>query len=1082
MFLSKKETILLSVITLQTVLSVLYSQSVETVVQTGHYGPVTAVCFSSDGKSIATGSADKTVKLWRVSDGKEIRTFQGTPSEVTKVEINRQGTSVLSVSANGIVSIWDMLTGKVINQIKPGDDNFTCASFNPDGTCFIAGSRKTGISLWEISTGNKKTNINATPVNLSGERSFEYLESKSVSYSADGKYIIAGVSDYTAIVWDVSDLKEIRKYKKTRSTCTSCEIEAVLSPDNKYVITSASDSLKIFNRETGNLVKALFGQGGTPECLNISADGHFVAAIEYGVAEVWDMTTWKQVLKAGDYSARKVESVALSQDGKFIIAGNEKRTADLILVEKNEVSLILKGYLNQIDESILTDSYMYWAAFINEVKLSPDGKFVAVGRTGNNAKLIDFSTGKVYKTLRGHSSLVISLCFSNDGKYLATGGLDGKAIVWDVESGNPVRTIKFPDEKNAIYSVDISADNKYLVTADWGGLVVIWDIATGNRIRAVSPHDRLGCYQVKMLPNNVYFISAGLDRKLKLIEIDTGEEIRSFIGHTDLINSINLAPSGDKFITSSLDETIRIWDIASGLQIRKIYAHKGGAYYARFDPSGNYLISGGDDFLVKLWNASTGELVSSFAGHNGSVGDVNVTSDLKYLISGSRDGSVRIWNVAEKREMISMIFMNENDWFIRNPGGYFDASEGAFNSISFVKGTEIYSISQFFNEFFRPGLYISSLGGETSSFRQNIIQTIEKFPPPTVEFVLPEDGSTSDNQGITCMVRITNNGGGVKEFRVMHNGKRQMVDVSDLQRMSKAGQNTMKTFEVGLIPGENEIAVSAFSNGDIESDQKSIKVIYKGLQKTSDCYLLSIGINKYVNENLNLTYARPDAQAFSSFLSSKSEKLFNKIHIYNLLDSEATKAKILSTLDEMIRVMKKEDVFVFFYAGHGSTEGSVFYFITTEITGLYQQEKLKNALGVNDLQDKFKSLPALKQVVFIDACHSGGSVSTLAMRGASEEKALAQLSRSSGVHVMASSDIEQQSAEIKSLGHGVFTYVLLEALNGKADGAPADSKITIYEIKSYIDDQVPEVSYNLIRHKQFPSTFSIGHDFPLVME
>jgi hypothetical protein len=348
--------------------------------------------------------------------------------------------------------------------------------------------------------------------------------------------------------------------------------------------------------------------------------------------------------------------------------------------------------------------------------------------------------------------------------------------------------------------------------------------------------------------------------------------------------------------------------------------------------------------------------------------------------------------------------------------------------------------------------------------------------------VLPEDGSSVENPGITCMVKVTNNGGGVKEFRVMHNGKRQIVDASDLQRMSKEGQYAMKTFEIGLVPGDNEISVSAFSNGEIESTQKSINVIYKGLQKTSDCYMLSIGINKYENENLNLTYARSDAQAFSSFLNSRGEKLFNKIHPYVLLDTEATKAKILEAIAEITKVMKKEDVFIFFYAGHGSTEGSIFYFITSEITGLYQEDKLKNALSVTELQEKFKLLPALKQVVFIDACHSGGSVETLAMRGASEEKALAQLSRSSGIHVMASSDVEQQSAEIKSLGHGVFTYVLLEALGGKADGAPADSKITIYEIKSYIDDQVPEVSYNLIRHKQFPSTFSIGHDFPLVME
>jgi hypothetical protein len=568
-----------------------------------------------------------------------------------------------------------------------------------------------------------------------------------------------------------------------------------------------------------------------------------------------------------------------------------------------------------------------------------------------------------------------------------------------------------------------------------------------------------------------------------MTEIDTGEEIRNFIGHKDatLINSISFSPSGDKFITSGQDGTVRVWDIASGLQVMKLKAHPGGAYCASFDPSGKFIVTGGDDFMVKLWDAGSGEMISEFAGHKGGVGDVNITSDLKYIISGSRDGSIRVWNVSTKKELVSVVFLNENDWFIKNPEGYFDATEGAYSSISFVKGTEIYNIGQFFNEFYRPGLY-GEVFGNNPAFRQNLMQTVEKYPPPTVEIVMPETGQPTDNAFATFMVKVTNNGGGVKEFKVMQNGKRQEVDYSDLKRMSKAGQYAMKTFDLNLVPGNNEVSVSAFSDGEIESTEASIDLVYKGLQKSSDCYVLSIGINKYENEAMTLTYARPDAQAFADALNAKAGKLFNKIHVYTLLDKDATKAKILSALDDMTKLMKKEDVFVWFYAGHGSMVENGFYFITSEVTGMYQKDKLQGALYVKELQDKFKLLPALKQVVFIDACQSGSSVEALAMRGGAEEKALAQLSRSSGIHVMASSESQQQSAEIKSLNHGVFTYVLLEALNGKADGAPLDSKVTVYEIKSYIDDQVPDISYRLIRHKQFPSTFSIGHDFPLVME
>ena len=1056
-------------------------QEIETVVQAGHYANVIAVCYSSDGKLIATGSSDKTIILWRSTDGKEIRSFRGSVSAISKVEFNSQLTSILSLGEDGTLMLWDIETGKLISSIKLTDDRFTSASFHPDGQQIVTGSRKSGVSVWDVKSGEKRKEMKAVPKDLYSQKGFTYPEAKTTFFSSDGQFIVAGAGDNTTIIWDAGTGRELRKLKKTNSTCTTCISEAVITPDNKYILTARSDSIKMFDLSSGSLIREFYGQGGSPEELTISTDNHYVAAIEYGVAELWDIKSGSLVFKTGDYSENKILSVAISPDSKKLITGNDKRMADVWDIASGKKLMTLKGYLNQVDERILKHTYMYWAALVNEAKLSPDGKYIAVGRSGNNAKIIDFVTGKVHKTLTGHNSMVISLNFSTDGKYLATGGLDGKAIVWDVETGNPVRVISFPDENLAIFSVDISADSKMLATADWGGYVMIWDIETGKRIQAVSPHNRSAVYQVKFAPSGVYFISAGLDRLLKLTEIDTGEEIRTFTGHTELVSSINLNPAGDKIITSGWDGTIRIWDFLSGIQILRIRAHDGGVYNAKYDPSGKYIVSGGDDFLVKEWDASTGELICELSGHQGGVGDVNITEDLKYIISGSRDGSVRIWNLPEKRELISMVFLNENDWFIKSPEGYFDASEGAFSSISFVKGTEVYSISQFFNEFYRPGLYSEAFSENTQAFRQNLVQTIEKFPPPEVEIIIPEASTAIDKPIATLMVKVTNNGGGVKDFKVMHNGKRQEVEASDLKRMTRAGQYAMETFDLNLVPGDNEISVSAFSNGDIESKQKSVNLIYNGLQKTSDCYVLSIGINKYENENLNLTYARSDAQAFSAFINSQSNRLFRKVYSYNLLDKNATRSSVISTLNDISKLIKKEDVFIFFYAGHGSTEGNSFYFITSEITGLYQQDKLRNALSVIELQDKFKMLAALKQVVFIDACQSGSSVEMLAMRGATEEKALAQLSRSSGVHVMASSESDQQSAEIKSLGHGVFTYVLLEALNGKADGAPADSKITVYEIKSYIDDQVPEISYSLIRHRQFPSTFSIGHDFPVAL-
>jgi len=191
----------------------------------------------------------------------------------------------------------------------------------------------------------------------------------------------------------------------------------------------------------------------------------------------------------------------------------------------------------------------------------------------------------------------------------------------------------------------------------------------------------------------------------------------------------------------------------------------------------------------------------------------------------------------------------------------------------------------------------------------------------------------------------------------------------------------------------------------------------------------------------------------------------------------------LNTIGELASKMNEEDVFIFFYAGHGSMVDDKFYFIPSGSLRLYDANALgKDAIEASLLQDKFKNIQALKQLIVMDACQSGGSVELLATRGASEEKAIAQLSRSAGIHVMASAGSEQFATEFAELGHGLFTYVLIKALSGEADGAPKDGKVTIYELKSYIDDQVPEMTRKLKGKPQYPYTFSRGQDFPIVIE
>lgn len=285
-----------------------------------------------------------------------------------------------------------------------------------------------------------------------------------------------------------------------------------------------------------------------------------------------------------------------------------------------------------------------------------------------------------------------------------------------------------------------------------------------------------------------------------------------------------------------------------------------------------------------------------------------------------------------------------------------------------------------------------------------------------------------------------------------------------------------------LVPGLNSINVSATNRENIESRSSQVLINFESDAGESICYVLAIGINDYKNPAMNLNYAFDDASAFSTLIKTVSGPLFSKVEVHKLFNKDATKANILGILDILAQKITSNDVFCLYYAGHGTMVEEEFYFVPTENTRLYSADKLKkDGISATALQQKLMKIPALKQLLLIDACQSGGSVELLATRGAKEEKAMAQLSRSAGIHVLSAAGSEQFATEYAEIGHGVFTYVLLEALSGKADGAPKDGTVSVYELKSYIENMVPEYSQKFKGQVQYPYTFSKGQDFPIAV-
>src|SRR6266542_3189589 len=160
----------------------------------GHGGAVRSVAFSPDGKMIASASEDKTIKLWQVSTGKYIRLFNGHTGCVYSVAFSPDGKTLASSSEEGNESalrLWDVNTGRLIRSFEERNQWVPSVAFSPDGKMIASGSHEQVVKLWDVGTGNLIRSF-------MGHRNTIH----SVAFSPDGKTLASG-SSATIKVWSI---------------------------------------------------------------------------------------------------------------------------------------------------------------------------------------------------------------------------------------------------------------------------------------------------------------------------------------------------------------------------------------------------------------------------------------------------------------------------------------------------------------------------------------------------------------------------------------------------------------------------------------------------------------------------------------------------------------------------------------------------------------------------------------------------------------------------------------------------------------------------------------------------------------
>ncbi len=1058
-----------------------YSQSIETVIQKGHELAVLSVAISPDSNYVATTSRDKSAKLWELRTGREVRSFLGHQASVTSLDFSRDGKYLITGSNDATAKIWEVATGKEILTVKPDKEPLTDVVFDPKGKFFVTVGYGRLAVVWEFPSKRKIKEFDADG----------YAGSSggiNLAISPNGEWLAIGEDNSTANVYSTSDWTKTFTFNFSEySSCGGCFTDVNFSSDSRYLLkASHNGEVAKYNLAKGELVNRYTKKVTDLSSVAVSKDGKLVASCSEHFVTIYNAEKGDSLKTINPGIEAEINQATFTADGKRILLACDNNIILIWDVLKNKKVGELTGFLNQRDKGGITyDPNSYWDSYIakyirfkNNLIASNDNKTLLKGKFGEKIKRWNIATGKTEMEYVGHTKAALCYKYSRDGKKLISGGGDGRVIIWNAEKGDTIRVMKAYREP--VFDVNFSSDESKVISTSWEGTLLIHDAITGKELNYFKLTNG-SAYQAIFSRNDLYIITASLPTGLQMLEVDTQKIIRDFVGHTETISTLQLSQDGRKLLSASWDGTLRLWDIATGLTDKKLTGHAGAIYAALFNKAENTIFSAGADRIIRQWDVATGKVIKTFSGHQGEITSLQLASDEKMLISHSVDGSTKFWDLTSGKEFFEHIHFGEKEWMVKNPEGYFTGTQEARKFIHFVEGVKTYSVDQFFDEFYRPDLLpkiFQNRGGDDGY--KGIQGKLQKSPPPSVKVaavVSSEEGKAD------VFVKITDTGSGVDQFKLFHNGKSVAIDRSALKLPAGKDQSSTYRQTISMIAGTNIFSAVATNQDKIESDPNSMELFSEKIGKTSTCYLLAVGINQYKNPRMILNYAKPDAESFEKIIRTKGNSLYKNVEMYTLYDADASRQAILAKLDELAAKIHQEDVFIFYYAGHGSMVDDRFFFIPTESLRLYDLTSLqRDAIEGNVLQEKFKNIHALKQLIVMDACQSGGSVELLATRGAAEEKAIAQLSRSAGIHVMASAGSEQFATEFAELGHGLFTYLLIKALEGDADGAPKDGKVTIYELKSYLDDQVPEMTRKLKGKPQYPYTFSRGQDFPVVIE
>jgi WD40 repeat protein len=650
-----------------------------------HDNNVSALAFSADGKTLATGSG--FLRLWDAATG-QLRSIHSDDATrgVDGIAFSPDGRSIAVVGGlfGKEAELWETASGRIVQEFaepsgvapgapfiykgKPTDFRVrTAVAFSPDGR--ILATAPDAVVLREISSGNILAILKQPAKGV-----------KAIAFSPDGKTLATAAEDRKVRLWSVPE----GTLQATLTGPTQPLSSVAFSPDGTRIVATGSGKRSILSRD-----ETPVGYLWSWAPLDLSSGPRHpngpARKIELGnvhVRQVAFVGPTTVVVAAGrellslDLQAEEstpprkvwthsgeVLAVAVSPDRRLVASGSADRTVDVVDIASGKLVYRLPG-LTDIFSSVAAsqDGKRFATAtidmrFTNRAGVN-DTSFAARHRKyfaeEANADRMQPSEVRIWSTDDGRlqSKLPLPPCqvtaieLIPHGNQLAvagwTAGKGGMLSVWDLKDGKLVRELAAPAAE--ILAIAVSADGTTLASGDVDGNLDIWNLRSGAKIRSHKYDHAIEA--VTFSADGKLLATGDGNRTVRLMDASSGKITRTLHSRS-YIESLDFSPDANRLAAGTRDPGLELWDLRADTASRTLVA-TGDHFdampgFVAFSPDGRFVVCGGHGKDIAVFDAASGTLFKELRGHAHPATRVAFLPDGR-LVSGGEERMIKLWD------------------------------------------------------------------------------------------------------------------------------------------------------------------------------------------------------------------------------------------------------------------------------------------------------------------------------------------------------------------------------------------------------------------------------------------------------